>query len=193
MIKKQIFPILAILLGSCSLQAAANNGAGNIATYERVALIGDSHVEALGPRIKTLANKNGTKFKYEAHHGSKAGDWLREAAWGDWIDGFDPQMIVVNLGTNEAMSGKSANDLEPVFQKLADRLSSHGHRRVVWITPPLLEKPKNLNQVQVALFRLINVTLLDFGGKTYELRDGVHLVPKAYSLWAQEIATALKI
>ena len=160
----------------------------------RVALIGDSHVEALGPLLSAAAKQHSRLLKFEAHRGSRAANSLRHPSWGKWLEDFDPQIVIVNLGTNESRSRRRVADLPRSFQSFADYLANGGKRQVVWIMPPRLKKVRNLPAVWSGLKRLHGVAILNFADKKYEMRqDGVRLTARGYGHWAKDIAHDLKI
>jgi len=191
--RRSLSAVMSVIafIASCSFLQAAPMDLS--LPSERIALIGDSHVEVLGPLLSDLVKSKKISLNYEARRGSKAIDWLSEPSWGDWIDKFDPQMVIINLGTNEAMGGRMVDGLAVTFQMLVDRFSKNVRRKVVWVMPPRLQKPKHLDNVWQATRRLKSVLLLDFSNKNYPLRDGMHLKREVYPLWAKDIAEALKI
>jgi hypothetical protein len=164
----------------------------------KAAMIGDSHVEALGPYTAAIlgvgkGNKTNKVFRYEKHRGSRADQWMKSKKWGAWVDKFDPQIVVIVLGTNEAMTNQSEDNLVSTFAALADRFGKKG-RLIFWVTPPVLTKPKHLPTVWRAIGRVAGIEVVDMSKTTYSLkRGGKHLKSKAYELWAELIAKRIAI
>ena len=181
-----------------TLALAARPAMAQTAAPRRIALIGDSHVgndeaNALGFQLAKLAKKRGIELRYEGHNSTRASHWLNRKKWASWVPGFDPQIVIINLGTNEAMLNKGVEKNAASFQALADRLSDSGRRRIVWVMPPRLTKPKYLESVWTAIRGLRGVTLLDLSEISYPTRDGTHLRLAKYRFWAADIFDKLDL
>lgn len=145
----------------------------------KIALIGDSYAEGLGPELaKSLPN-----FDYRSVRGSSPAQWVKgmSAQW-QWLQALQPTVVLVSLGVNGG--APSSSDLHAIAQAV------HGiGATTVWIEPPagvtaMGVNPGNIDRTIEALgVPFIPSTATPIGA------DGLH--PASYSGWADEVAQAV--
>jgi|GEM_PF-5922872 len=158
----------------------------------RIALLGDSHVEALGPLLTQIVRKRGSELNYEAHRGSFTRDWAENAKWGDWLNEFRPDRVVIVLGTNDALA-PNPDAHRPHFGAFIERVRKQTRAIIVWIEPPRLprlERKDKLRLVRENIRSLRNVIVVDGSSLVFDIgRDQLHPTSVGYRKWADEIAT----
>jgi hypothetical protein len=165
---------------------------GNALT-ERIAIFGDSHVERLGPVLWPMIRMAGGVCQFRKQRGSKAEGWVNSLPLRQWLAKFDPQIVIIVFGTNEAMGGAKTNDLIASFEALAKKTKNGRDRRIIWVSPPKLETPPHLDRVWEALRKTEGIELMDFSESVFNLKpDGIHLELPAYRSWAWEIMDRLR-
>jgi hypothetical protein len=171
-VKRGYVWIIGGTLLAVGVAAAADTFA---ATPKRVALIGDSLAAGLTAPMTALAKASGVPFQAEGHVGSTVAQWLATPSWGAWVAGFQPSVVLVELGTNDYAN--PAPSLAQ-YRQLAAKFPG-----AVWVMPPV--QPFNALTKVRAVISEIGVpvipamTGLQFGS------DGIH--PANYAPWAQFI------
>ena len=144
----------------------------------RIALIGDSYAEGLGPELSKLL----PNFKYEGHGGTTTGQWAAHSKHcgecGDWLTAFRPQIVLVSLGVNDGDAPNIAN-----YQMIVRALQGLG-ARVVWIQPPAAVKTPAHAMIASLGVRTVPATTTPLSA------DRLH--PASYAPWAQEIAQVIR-
>jgi hypothetical protein len=165
------------------------------ALTERIAIFGDSHVERLGPELWAMVRmaEKGGVCQFKKQRGSKAAGWIESRPLRQWLAEFDPNIVIIVFGTNEAMSNAKESDLIASFEALAKKAKDGRDRRIVWVSPPKLETPPHLDRVWEALRKTKGIELMDFSKRVFNLKpDGTHLEFPAYRAWVWEIADRLR-
>lgn len=107
----------------------------------RLLVIGDSLAVGTGPHFQALGKEAGIEVKVLATTGSRIDQWAGSAKLQQNLDSFQPDMVLVSLGTNdEYLTGDAVGRQAPFFQQLLDKLNG---RQIVWIGPPTLPKATN--------------------------------------------------
>jgi lysophospholipase L1-like esterase len=150
----------------------------------RVALVGDSYAEGLGPILAKLAAAEGASFRFEGHVSTRGEQWAKgQAAAGHaapWLEDWGPTDILVSLGANDA--GTSSDALRPFYTSLRDRFRAMG-ARVTWLHPPRFSAAVSsaygaIDSLGVDVFHTEDLNL--------PLRAN-HPTLAGYSAWAQAI------
>ena len=162
-----------------------------------VVVLGDSNSEASTlPRMLcghpiVNAGLNG------ASTASDLGTWLIEA-----LDGKQAAAIVVSLGTNDALNGRSAQQFQANYSALLAQLAKHTPHLFVLAIPPIevlgrmsLERQKevtgrvdDLNAGLPALAQKIGASFIALPAMpTPHTIDGLHLDGAGYSVWEKAI------
>jgi lysophospholipase L1-like esterase len=145
---------------------------------QRVALIGDSYAEGLGPELAKLL----PDFKFEGHQGTNTSQWAHGSQkcgeCGAWLTAFKPDLVLVSLGVNDGATPNPAN-----YQTLVRALHGIG-ARVVWIEPPAAVSAPATRAVVASLgVQTISATQVPLA------TDRLH--PTSYQTWANNIAQAV--
>lgn len=155
-----------------------------IGPSSRVLLIGDSLAVGLGPQLRSLAADDDVPFLGIGVVGSTIRDWAHGARRSELmaaLAAFDPNFILVSLGTNdEYLTAASAAAEEDDLDDLLALLAEYGV--VVWIGPPTLPKPTN---GAVAMIEDTGVPY--FSSDRLDIPrapDGIHPTVAGYGAWA---------
>lgn len=162
----------------------------------RVALIGDSHMQALGPRLERLLSSSGVSVvRVEARPGESTRAYLSSGALPSLARGAD--VVLVELGGNDASAGIDAARHAADVQTAIDVLRP---ARVVWVGPgvtlraDLEARRAPLRPAQKAVVERAGGAWLDARAmtQTSDLRDDqVHFSAAGYDRWARALAAQL--
>ena len=169
----------------------------------RLLLFGDSLAVGLGPQFKTLAEEEGVEVRVLAKVSTRIDQWASSAALDAMLAEYEPDMVLVSLGTNdEYMTGdapaRQAPYLDTLLAKLHDCCGRPGPYRgdyglgaeVVWIMPPELPRETNGIRALIASRLASSERAWSFPSETLEIPRGPdHLHPTAagYAGWAGAI------
>lgn len=103
----------------------------------KVAIIGDSHMEALGPRLaRALPERFGVEVtNVEARRGWSARRYLRETNIPAMVRGAN--VVIVELGGNDASARIGATDHARDVDEMLKRI---GAKKVIWVGPGVTER-----------------------------------------------------
>jgi lysophospholipase L1-like esterase len=174
-----------LIAGGIGLVAVASSRP-KINEKSRVLLFGDSLAVGLNPHLKQLADEAGV----EAYTGKGiVGTRLNQWDTDPWLDAtlasFQPNLILVSLGTNDEATSPGAVEREAdAFHALLDKLRATG-AEIVWIGPPELPFPRQgvADMIRESVPYYFESEQLDIP------RAGDHLHPNAagYAGWAGAI------
>ena len=145
----------------------------------KILLFGDSLMEGIGPKLAAALSVAGYEPVVRAVRGSTAAGWLSQM--NDLLASVGPSLVIVSLGTNDAVA-KDATSL----LSLLNQLSAYGE--VVALRPPPM--PFDTSDVLAAI-ETSGVPSLP-GHMEHRADDGVHFTPDGYAMWATEIFEGLK-
>ena len=122
------------------------------------------------------------------------------------IESYDPDIVVVQTGTNMYASLRSkrrsteANDKEVayVYEKMCERVTEGG-RRCFWITPPTAHEERYPAELQKRMRNLMHQTITKHGRlfdsyaitdftDPFPQTDGIHYGPEDARTWADSVA-----
>jgi len=174
--------ILAVALGAAALLAYRAYASHFSAT--RVTIVGDSLAVGLTPRLSDLASGSGRTLTSHAVVGTRVTYWTPQI---DQILSEDrPDLLLVSLGTNDAMLPNTKEFEQGVDQLLAS--AKRAGVKVLWILPPTMPERVALQDAVRAVVRAkadhyFDSTTLDIprGG------DGIHPTPQGAALWADAL------
>jgi lysophospholipase L1-like esterase len=157
-----------------------------ITSKTRLLLFGDSLAVGLNPQFKQLAAEAGVEaYVGKGIVGTRINQWDTDLWLDETLVAFQPNMILVSLGTNDEATSPGAVDREaPHLARLLDKLHATG-AEIVWIGPPALPFPRQ----GVADMIRANVPYY-FESENLEIpRSPDHLHPNAagYAGWAGAI------
>lgn len=171
----------------------------------RVVVVGDSHVERLGPMIARRAEAAGLE----------SAGWLSRRGWstrryvreGDLAARLEeagrPEIVVVSLGGNDR-----PRDLERYRRDLSwivAQVRAAGGERILWLGPAASDASRGPRaeatgrwhernaELQAELVPALGVTWIDSRPATHEGhgRDGIHFTGRGYVGWADHAALFL--
>lgn len=163
----------------------------------RVALIGDSHMEALGPRLRQLlpAELGATVVRTEARRGWSAKRYRQTAAIPALAAGAD--VVVIELGGNDASSGIGP---EEHARDVATLVRAAAPAQVVWVGPGVTLRPE-LEAYRAPIREAQRQVVPALGGawidgqpltRAQDLRsDRVHYTGPGYARWAAALVPLL--
>jgi GDSL-like Lipase/Acylhydrolase family len=162
-----------------------------------IVMLGDSNSEASTLPRSTCSHPIVNAGLNGASTASDLGDWLIGA-----LDGKRATAIVVSLGTNDAMMGRSVREFQASYGVLLDRLSKQTAHLFVLAIPPLEVLGRMTAEMQSEAMGRIhdyNSGLPGFAEKNGAsfialapmpkpfTIDGVHLNAGGYAVWEQAI------
>lgn len=162
----------------------------------RVAILGDSHMQALGPRLRRRLEAMGIHVtRVEARPGWSVPRYLSVGDVPQLVAGSD--VVVVELGGNDASLGRTPERHAAEMRRL---LAQVGQRRVVWVGPGVTAR-EDLEARRAPLRGAQKQVMASVGGRwvdarpmtrTQDLRaDGVHFTAAGYDRWASLLAPSL--
>lgn len=183
-------------------------GAPTLRAGDRLLLVGDSLAVGLTVPLGALCRDNGIAFQAVATVGTRIDQWASSPALVEALDTFQPTIVLVSLGTNDAyMRPQPGQDIgarqAPYLETLLSKIESYPHlsdsgsgpRAIVWLSPPTLPKaavslPSVMalieSEHQIALPR-IKPRIAFFPTQSLTLQrgpDGIHPVASGYAAWA---------
>ncbi len=145
---------------------------------DRVLLIGDSLAVGLAPHLSRIAQDAGVPFASAAASGSTMQHWLHAAAAP--MASVKPTLVLVSLGTNDAMTSQSLLEMRSQRDQLLSKLGAAG-ARVLWVGPPRLPERARRDVLEMlaelhAYFHSEELPIPQ--------HDGIHSTPDGYRDWA---------
>jgi lysophospholipase L1-like esterase len=154
----------------------------------RVLLIGDSLAVGTAPHYGALAKEAGVNFRSLAIVGTRIDQWANSADLAKAIQEFNPQLVLISLGTNDAfMRGDVIAKQHAALDKLIALL---GDRDIVWIGPPTLPNPPTpgmVTMIQEAAGSTLAPRYHYFHSERLSIPrgpDGIHPTVRGYAGWA---------
>lgn len=172
---------------------------------DRILLVGDSLAVGLSTPLSALAKDHGIAFQAIAIVGTRIDQWAQSTDLTAVLAAFQPTVVLVSLGTNDAYvmpsPGTSIGQRQaPYMEALLTKIEAAHPRAIVWIEPPTLpdaasslssvrqlieaqhaiDLPKHIKP-RVALFASQRLTIVP------RSPDGIHPVVSGYAYWAGKI------
>jgi hypothetical protein len=153
----------------------------------KIFLIGDSMGEGVAYGLSHIKRKYPIEFQSIAKSSTTTYYWNSYTALDKKILDYNPNVVMIILGTNEWNGVNSSTKLR--IMKLHKQLEDLGVQ-VVWVTPPVKKASK--------FFDIVHDI---YGVFTYDSRnlnvprgpDHVHPTPKGYIVWSRQILASLNI
>lgn len=186
-------------------------GSPTLRPGDRLMLVGDSLAVGLTAPLGALCQDNGIPFQAIAIVGTRIDQWAQSQPLTDALAAFQPTIVLISLGTNDAyMQPSPGQDIgarqAPYMDQLLSKIEQYVHttdyglgpRAIVWISPPTLPPaavslPSVMNLIesehQIA-FPKIKPRVAFFPTQSLDLPrgpDGIHPVARGYALWAGKI------
>lgn len=152
----------------------------------RVYILGDSHTQALGPRLRDLLSEH--EVTYQAFPGRRTSAAMEQASLPADID-----LAVVALGGNDW------GDASLPRAQLVQALQARG-ARVLWFGPATATR-QDVDQRHLRQTHDQSLQLPRLGVRFYDSRpwttsghraDGVHFTGTGYNAWASRMADAVR-
>lgn len=150
-----------------------------------VLFVGDSHMEALGPRlVRSFPGSH-----YIAHRGKGVAAYL-DAGWLEQaVAQYRPSLVVIELGGNDGFNRDVSR-----YRSQAATLAAQAQRagaRVLWVGPPYSKQGdvQSRHAWASTVARSLPFPFFDSMRVTtaYHRDDGVHFSPHGYDVWAAEV------
>jgi len=173
----------------------------------RLLLVGDSHAQGLTPHLKSLATDQKVPFVALSKVGTRIDQWAQSVKLDDALRDFQPTLVLVSLGTNDAYQGTGTWEKEhAAYETLLGKLTSFSNKNangehpadgpflsagaeVIWVGPPRLP-PKSLTGSPLDpafLNELANAAPNYFHSEELAIPmgpDGIHPTASGYAGWA---------
>ena len=182
--KRTLFIVVTVCLVARANGSTAQESAPR---RERIAMIGDTNAEFLCNPLSAIAENNKADLVVTPQRKSPVADWNEHEEWTAWLDEFDPTLVIIVLGTNEAALARKNDEMICSFQSLFERLTNDS-RRVIWVKPIADAKMKNLEPVRAAI-EGSGAIWID-SNETIKVA-GNALKKADYGRWAADIAKAI--
>jgi len=155
----------------------------------RLLLIGDSLAQGLSPHLKELSTEEGVPYLGAGVSGTRIDQWIHS----QWLDSalrdFDPTLVLVSLGTNDAYSNLEPHQIVEYTKALLERLGDEVE--VVWVGVPALPPTYGGRSPKVELLEAIEQEA-PYYFESHDLEiprgpDGLHPTAHGYAGWAGSI------
>jgi len=180
-------------------------GAPTLRKGDRVLLVGDSLAVGLSAPFGALCQESGIAFQALATVGTRIDQWAQSQPLSDALAAFQPTIVLISLGTNDAyMLPSPGQDIgarqAPYMEELLSKIETAGPRAIVWISPPTLPAAAvSLGPVMALItsehavsFPRLKPRVAFFPTQSLDVPveqlprgpDGIHPVPRGYAAWA---------
>lgn len=195
--------LVLLVLALASPAAASNDGDGRPA---RVFIVGDSHVEMLGPSLARRLRAQG--FDVLGHESRRGWSTMRYREEGDLrellVRAGRPELVVVSLGGNDRV--ESAEAYAEHLRWIVGEARAAGAQRIVWLGPATSDARRGARAAatsarhernadwQREILPRLDVRFVDSRPFTVEhhARDGIHFDRTGYAAWADAVLPALE-
>jgi len=165
---------------------------------QRVLIVGDSHVERLGPMLEGVVEDAGfSALGSLSHRGWSTARFVREAQLSEEIRAFgQPDVVIVALGGNDRP--QSIEAYRQALSWVVGQARSTGAERIVWLGPTQTDARRSERarrtgirhernaDWQREILPALGVSWIDSAPVTrrHHARDGVHYTARGYRGWA---------
>lgn len=163
----------------------------------RILLVGDSHSQALWPRVKPWLEGRGHEVLAISHPGWSEQRYLDDPELWAALKQFRPDGVVVELGGNNRARGTT---YDAILSTFTSRLQAAGVNVIWWVGPSTATK-EPFRGAHEATAALQNITIPSLKNarwmdsrpytRSYHRDDGVHFQKEGYDRWAAEIKAFL--
>lgn len=177
-----------VLAAGVGVARMLDPGRPRIASGGRVYLVGDSLAQGLLPPLRQEAADADVELRGRGVRSTRIRDWthgeLQQALQAD-LQGFDPDLVLVSLGTNDFTASPEA--VADSVAELLEELSAH---RIVWVLPPTYVDKAGNDRLATVRDIIRQKVANAFPSDELEIPrapDGLHPTAKGYSGWAAAI------
>ena len=180
--------VTALFTSIASIFAGSTFAQNDAAPPHRFFLIGGSHAAGLQVELRSRTGLDHFGFDSLSKVGTRAVGWTKSGLLQKRLKEFDPDIVLVSFGTDEAKYDTSISVLALQFQTFVNAISDRGRRRIIWLAPPDLTGVNYLANVRDALKQVKGIEIIDVTQNEYGLTpSGVLLTHAANIAWAGDI------
>jgi hypothetical protein len=169
-----------------SFEIRREGGFVSAAEAERVLHVGDSMVPLVGNYLRKVVWSKGRKYYIQSVASSSSLDWGQKRWLQDAMYKYDPDLVLISLGSNELFDPNPARRASAVRQLVEDTRG----RTCMWIGPPLWKKDTGFVDVvkqNLGHCRWFDSTALSLP----RMEDGRHPTWTGGWRWANEVYRTL--
>jgi lysophospholipase L1-like esterase len=174
-----------LLAGGVGLVRAARSHP-KLGETSRVLLIGDSLAQGLSPHLSGLATEARLPYVGAGVSGSRIDQWVTSQWLRSTLADFGPTLILISLGTNDAYSGGTAEQVSQYAAELLTQLPAAAD--IVWIGAPLLPRQSAGHSIDLGVIEAIAAQAPHyFDSQELDIPrgpDGLHPTAAGYAGWA---------
>lgn len=158
-------------------------------------IVGDSHVEALGP---ALQERLGADVAYVAKRGYSSADYVKATDWQPQLAGH--AVVVYVLSTNDAAKGLSPIAIDAAWRSLIATAWNAGAKRIYIVGAPTF-KDAALTAKALPVIAQLSTIIPKLGAYWIDGRplstkgpwgtDGIHQTIAGYGRWADNLVPLL--
>lgn len=153
----------------------------------RVMLIGDSFANGMAPHFQALATEEGLPFIAGAVVGTRTDQWVSSNWLTRKLVEFQPTHVLVSLGTNDAYTDFTPEEIAERAETLVDIIEAAG-AHVIWIGAPPLPSIHGGNPLNVASIQaIIDAAPYYYDSSDLDIPrspDGLHPTATGYAGWS---------
>lgn len=157
---------------------------GSAWTGKRVLLLGDSLAVGLASQMGALASRNGASFVAQAKSGTTFVQWRSE--FRKALETYRPDVVVVSLGTNDAVSPSIEASKVAMEQMAADALTFGA--RLIWAGLPVMAP--RIQSVDAMRAAIVGTGLPYYRAEAQDFPrapDRIHFTGQGYADWANAL------
>lgn len=161
-------------------------GTASVSRGEKLLLAGDSLAVGMSGEFVRIAKQQGYVPVTHALVGTNTTQWIK------WIkkdiEVHSPRMIILSLGTNDAMIIDRIKKFDNIYQNIQDTVENSG-AILVWIGPPKLPKDRVPHAGEIRSFLLPTIHNY-FDSESLNIprgADKIHSTPLGYNAWMKEV------
>lgn len=151
-------------------------------TIRKIFIFGDSMTHNLAMSLARYGSKNGYKINSVTWESSSILSWANSDKIGKYIEEFNPDFIIVSLGSNE-LELKNFEARAKSVKKIIEKI---GERPYLWVGPPLWKTDRGLYKMigdNVNSKNLFRIDSLDIERGP----DHIHPTRKGADQWADSL------
>jgi hypothetical protein len=179
-----VAPPRGFILASAETPVMVRTEGGLIpaAQAERILHIGDSMAPFVANYLKGFVKASGRKYWVDSEHSTTTLSWAQERRLQAAMYRYDPQVILISLGSNEVHDRTPERRAPAIRQIIKDTRG----RACLWISPPV--KKPDYPFLQVLRSNLGHCHYLDSSRvKMTRMEDGYHPTWTGGYRWASEV------
>lgn len=153
----------------------------------KILIIGDSLANGMAPHFRGLADEEGLPLLAGAVNGTRVDQWKQSRWLLQKLQEFQPTHVLISLGTNDAYTSKTPEEVANSTDTLLDVIEAH-NAHPIWIGAPALpESSAGAPLNEGILDEIRGVVPYYFDSTTLEIPrgpDALHPSAAGYAGWA---------